>query len=136
MCNFISNVIDKNICLSHIYIFYDILADTCFILTQGCLEFQDSILQKQKKRTKRDNKEGKNKGDGKRKYHKEWVLLSHCMLPTKLADSIQNWNCWSSSTMNCSTSISRFLSSYICMFSTIVCSLNFLIRMKPSSPQF
>ena len=54
----------------HDYIFYNILPDTCFILTQGCLEFQDSILEKQK-RTKRDNKEGKNEGDGKRKYHKE-----------------------------------------------------------------
>ena len=46
-----SNVIDQNI-FGYDYIFYDILTDTCFILTQGCLEFQDSILQKQKKNKK------------------------------------------------------------------------------------
>ena len=36
----------------HDYIFCNILPDTCVILTQGCLEFQDSILQKQKKNKK------------------------------------------------------------------------------------
>ena len=47
-----SNVIYKNNFLSHDYIFYNILPDTCFILTQGCLESQDSILEKQKKNKK------------------------------------------------------------------------------------
>ena len=36
----ISNVIDENIFLEHIYIFYDVLADTSNILTQGCIEFR------------------------------------------------------------------------------------------------
>ena len=36
----------------HINILYDNLQDECFILTQGCLEFQDSILEKQKKNKK------------------------------------------------------------------------------------
>ena len=36
------------------------------ILRQGCLKFED----RETKLKRRDNKEGKDKGDGKRKYYK------------------------------------------------------------------